>query len=521
MFPPSAESGKFYLGEETHDGDTFETLDPGKGERLALVAAGDANDVDVAVRAAREAFASGRWSGLRANERAVILHRLADLIDKHSDTLSEIESLDVGKPRTQAQAFDIPHSAKTFRYYADLSVQTRRSEPIAVTGNDARSVSQPCGVCGFIFPWNFPFLLLSWGVAPALAAGNTVVAKPAEDTPLSALYFARLAEEAGFPAGVFNVVTGFGETAGAALAKHPGLDRMSFTGSTEVGRLVAEACGRNLIPVKLELGGKGAAVLFDDIAVEQAADALVGAVTLNAGQVCCTATRWLVHESIKDRFIAKEVSLMGDVRIGYGGDSNSQLGPVVSDKQRKRVLSFAFAPDGSLVFTDPGTYNPAAPDRSYIHRILPDGAAKVVIAFPDPVFPNGVAVEADGSIVWGESYTGHVRRRRPNGMIEDFGRLPGANPVPDGMKIGADARLYVADFMGGGVHVLASNGKHEEFIRCGVATTNCAFDGESLWITDPGLNSLATEATSKGCLWRLRIPGGGAPIYKGRLGELI
>jgi gluconolactonase len=181
----------------------------------------------------------------------------------------------------------------------------------------------------------------------------------------------------------------------------------------------------------------------------------------------------------------------------------------------------AFAPDGSLVFTDPGTYNPAAPDRSYIHRILPDGAAKVVIAFPDPVFPNGVAVEADGSIVWGESYTGHVRRRRPNGMIEDFGRLPGANPVPDGMKIGADARLYVADFMGGGVHVLASNGKHEDFIRCGVATTNCAFDGESLWITDPGLNSLATEATSKGCLWRLRIPGGGAPIYKGRLGELI
>jgi acyl-CoA reductase-like NAD-dependent aldehyde dehydrogenase len=334
---------RMYIGGRwtgSSSGDTFETLDPGKGERLALVAAGDANDVDVAVRAAREAFASGRWSGLRANERAVILHRLADLIDKHSDTLSEIESLDVGKPRTQARAFDIPHSAKTFRYYADLSIQTRRSEPIAVTGNEARSVSQPCGVCGFIFPWNFPFLLLSWGVAPALAAGNPVVVKPAEDTPLSALYFARLAEEAGFPAGVFNVVTGFGETAGAALAKHPGLDRMSFTGSPEVGRLIAEACGRNLIPVKLELGGKGAAVLFDDIAVEQAADALVGAVTLNAGQVCCTATRWLVHESIKDRFIAKAVSLMGDVRIGYGGDSNSQLGPVVSDKQRKRVLSY-------------------------------------------------------------------------------------------------------------------------------------------------------------------------------------
>src|ERR1019366_4904798 len=192
-----------------------------------------------------------------------------------------------------------------FRYYADLSVHTRRREPIAVPGFDAHTFRAPYGVCGFIFPWNFPFLLVGWGVAPALAAGNTVVIKPAEDTPLSTLYFAKLAEEAGVPASVVNVVTGFGETAGAALSGHPGLKRVSFTGSPEVGRLIAEACGRNLVPVKLELGGKGGAVLFDDIDVEGAAKALSGAITLNSGQVCCTATRWIVHEKIRDEFVRK------------------------------------------------------------------------------------------------------------------------------------------------------------------------------------------------------------------------
>lgn len=322
------------------DGRTFNTVDPGRGVRLASVAAGNAREVDRAVQSAAKAFTESGWATMPANDRAVMLHRLADLIESNAGVLSELESLDVGKPRAQASAFDIPHSAKTFRYYADLSVQFRRREPIAVRGNEARSVRLPYGVCGFIFPWNFPFLLVGWGVAPALAAGNTVVIKPAEDTPLSTLYFAELAEEAGFPAGVINVVTGLGETAGAALAAHPGLQRMSFTGSPEVGRLVGEVCGRNLVPAKLELGGKGAAVLFDDIAVEAAAEALVGAVTLNAGQVCCTATRWVVHEKIADRFIDKAISVMNSLKIGYGGNPETQLGPVVSEKQRARVRSY-------------------------------------------------------------------------------------------------------------------------------------------------------------------------------------
>jgi len=319
---------------------TFETRDPGNGSVLAKVAAGDVADVGAAVAAAETAFRKSGWASMPATERAAILHRLADVIDRDQEIIAQIESLDVGKPRGQAIAFDVPHAAQSFRYYADLAVKARRSEPFEVAGFEAHSMKVPYGVCGFIFPWNFPFLLVGWGVAPALAAGNTVVIKPAEDTPLSTLYFAKLAEEAGVPPGVINVVTGLGHTAGAALAAHPGLKRMSFTGSPEVGRLIAEACGRNLVPVKLELGGKGAAVIFDDVDVDAVAESLAAAVTLNAGQVCCTATRWLVHEKIRDQFIKKATATMSGMKIGYGADPETQIGPVVSEKQRGRVLGY-------------------------------------------------------------------------------------------------------------------------------------------------------------------------------------
>jgi aldehyde dehydrogenase (NAD+) len=339
----SAQPLNMFIGGKwvaARDGKTFETRDPGEGTVLANVAAGEAKDVDAAVAAAHEAFRKSGWATMPVNDRAVILHRLADLITKRQEVIAEIESLDVGKPRGQAAGFDVPHAAQTFRYYADLAVHTRRREPIAVSGLEAYTLRVPYGVCGFIFPWNFPFLLVAWGIAPSLAAGNTVVIKPAEDTPLSTLYFARLAEEAGVPAGVVNIVTGFGETAGAALGRHPGLKRMSFTGSPEVGRLIAEACGKNLVPVKLELGGKGAAVIFDDVDVDAAADSLAGAITLNAGQVCCTASRWLVHEKIRDRFVARATATMGGMKIGYGADPDTKIGPVVSEKQRARVLGY-------------------------------------------------------------------------------------------------------------------------------------------------------------------------------------
>lgn len=226
------------------------------------------------------------------------------------------------------------------RYFINISLHVQHRVPLAVAGHEARTVRLPWGPCGFIFPWNFPFLLIGWNIAPALAAGNTVVIKPAEDTPLSALYLGKLAQQVGIPDGVINVVTGYGETAGAALAAHPKLKRMSFTGSPEVGRMVAEVCGRNLTPVKLELGGKGAAVLFEDIDVEATAESLANAITFHSGQVCCDATRWLVQRPIYDRFVDACVSRLKQVHVGYQMDQGTQMGPVVSEKQRQRILGY-------------------------------------------------------------------------------------------------------------------------------------------------------------------------------------
>lgn len=334
---------KMFIGGEwveATDGSTFQTLDPGDGTPLAIVTAGGAADIDRAVTAARKAFRTSGWGTMAVKDRAVLIHRLADLVDKHRPILVELESLDVGKPLAQADGFDIPNVAQTLRYYADLAVHTRQREPLPVSGFDAWQIRVPYGVAAFVLPWNFPLLLVGWNISPALAAGNTVVVKPAEDTPLSTLYFCKLVEEAGIPPGVVNVVPGFGEAAGRALAVHPGINRMGFTGSPEVGRLIAAACGRNLVPVKLELGGKGAAVVFDDVDPVATAQSLVGAVTLNAGQVCCTATRWLVHERIYDAFVSTARRLMEQIQIGHELASGTQMGPAVSEKQRERIVGY-------------------------------------------------------------------------------------------------------------------------------------------------------------------------------------
>ena len=334
---------KMFIGGEwvtSADEAVFETRDPGDGSVLATVSEGRPADVDRAVEAARKAFKVSGWAVMPPNYRAVLLHRLADLVDANAAILAQIESLDVGKPLPQATAFDVPNLAQTLRWYADLSVYARLREPIAVSKFDARTVRSPYGVAAFVLPWNFPLLLVGWNLSPALAAGNTVVLKPAEDTPLSSLYFCKLVEEAGIPKGVVNVVPGYGETAGAALASHPGINRMAFTGSPEVGKLIAQACAKNLVPVKLELGGKGAAVVFDDVDPKQVAAQLGGAVTRNSGQVCCTATRWLLQEKVADKVTREAVRIMKSMRIGHGLDEATQMGPVVSEKQRKRVLGY-------------------------------------------------------------------------------------------------------------------------------------------------------------------------------------
>ena len=324
---------------ESSSGETFITHDPGSGETIAEVFHLQPDDVNKAVEAADRTFRETNWAKLTPNERGVILHRLADEVEKRKSIIGQLESLDAGKILWQAEG-DVQNFVDTVRYYADMALYVQPRNALAVKGHEAWTMRHPWGPCGFIFPWNFPLLLVGWGIAPALAAGNTVVIKPAEDTPLSTLYLAHVAQEVGVPDGVINVVPGYGESTGAALAGHPGLKRMSFTGSPEVGRLVAEACGRNLVPVKLELGGKGAAVIFSDVDVQDTAEKLVGAITFHTGQVCCDATRWLIHKDIYDEFVSSCVDRLQKVTVGYQLEDSTQMGPVVNEKQRERVLGY-------------------------------------------------------------------------------------------------------------------------------------------------------------------------------------
>jgi aldehyde dehydrogenase (NAD+) len=363
------------------DRGTFETHDPGSGEKLATVPHFTDKDVDGAVAAAQKAFDTSGWATMPPNERGALLHRLADEVERRIPIIGQIEALDAGKIEAHAQG-DVANFVATIRYFADMAQHISRRNVLAVKGHEAWTMRQPWGPCGFIFPWNFPFLLIGWGIAPALAAGNTVVIKPAEDTPLSAIYLSRLAKEVGLPDGVINVVTGLGETTGSALSKHPGLRRMSFTGSPEVGRLVAEACGKNLTPVKLELGGKGAAVVFEDVDIADTAAKLVGAITFHSGQVCCDATRWLIHRSIYQKFVDECVKRMKDVRVGYQMQDGTQMGPVVNEKQRKRVLSYLDrgVKEGARMVLEGGPAEVPGKNGHYVKPALMEGTLENVAA---------------------------------------------------------------------------------------------------------------------------------------------
>lgn len=363
--------GQFLGGADSRLG---EAVNPSDGTFLTKVAMGGAEDIEQAVRAAEKAFL--RWANLSPSDRAIVMHRFAEALGRHAAELAELESLDVGKSITAAEGFDVPFGIECLRYFAKLSLHTQPSRPLAIKNIEARSNRVPFGVCGFIFPWNFPFLLLMWGVAPALAAGNTVVVKCSEVTPLTSLYTARIAREAGLPDGVLNIVVGEGPTAGAALANHPRIKRMSFTGSPKAGRLVGEACGRNLVPCKLELGGKGAAVIFDDVDVETVATKLAGAITLNTGQVCCTATRWLVHEKIYDSFAEKVVAALKRTKIGPAIERDTEMGPLVSQVQRQRVLSYIERGEssGAKVILAGGSVSPhGAENGFYVEPTLLEG----------------------------------------------------------------------------------------------------------------------------------------------------
>jgi len=326
-------------------GKTFATPNPATGETLANIAEGDAEDIDRAVRAARRAFEDGPWSKMTASERGRIIWRIGDLILEHTDELAQLESLDNGKPFGVAQAADVPLAADLFHYMAGWATKIEGntiniSVPYMPGANfHAYTLREPVGVCGQIIPWNFPLLMAAWKLGPALATGNCVILKPAEQTPLSALRLAELMAEAGLPEGVVNVVTGFGETAGAALAAHDDVDKIAFTGSTEVGKLIVQAAAGNLKKVTLELGGKSPNIVFDDAdtgAVEGAANAIF----FNHGQCCVAGSRLFVQEDRFDEVVNGVAEIAKGIKLGPGMEDGTQMGPLVSDEQLRRVTGF-------------------------------------------------------------------------------------------------------------------------------------------------------------------------------------
>src|SRR6185295_19429701 len=290
---------------EAASGKTFETPNPATGQTLARVAEGDAEDIDRAVRAARKAFDEGPWSHTGPNARERILLKIADLIEQHADELAEIETLDNGKTLTESRNVDVPAAAATFCYYAGWVTKIYGETNPSDASFFNYTLREPVGVCGQIIPWNFPLLMAAWKLAPALACGNTCVLKPAEQTPLTALRLGELLLEAGVPAGVVNIVTGFGPTAGGAIVRHPLIDKIAFTGSTEVGKEIHRETAGTLKRVSLELGGKSPNIVFADADTDAAVEGALLGVFFCAGQVCCAGTRLFVEQSMHDEFADK------------------------------------------------------------------------------------------------------------------------------------------------------------------------------------------------------------------------
>src|SRR6202046_560498 len=352
---------------EAASGKTFETPNPATGETLARVAEGDAEDINRAVKAARTAFDEGPWSRMTPSERGRIIWRIGDLILEHTDELAQLESLDNGKPFVVAQAADVPLAADLFHYMAGWATKIEGntiniSVPYMPGANFHSSpLREPIGVGRQIIPWNFPLLMAAWKLGPALATGNCVVLKPAEQTPLTALRLAGLIAEAGMPDGVVNVVPGFGETAGAALAAHNDVDKVAFTGSTEVGKLIVQAAGAtNLKKLTLELGGKSPNIVFDDAsAVEGAANAIF----FNHGQCCVAGSRLFVQENRFDEVVDGVAEIAKSIKLGAGMEAGTQMGPLVSDEQFQRVSGFLESgkADGATALAGGGRFG----DRGY------------------------------------------------------------------------------------------------------------------------------------------------------------
>ena len=327
-------------------GKTFPVTNPATGEVIARVAEGDKADVDKAVKAARRAFESGPWPSMSPSARGRLIHRIGDLILDHLEELAQLESLDNGKPISVARAADVPLAADIFHYMSGWCTKRHGTTiPLQVLytpGVEYHSYTrpEPVGVVGQIIPWNFPILMAAWKLAPALAVGCTVVLKVAEETPLSALLLGEILQEAGLPDGVVNIITGFGETAGAALAGHLGVDKVAFTGSTEVGRLIVKAAANDLKKVSLELGGKSPNIILADADLDSAIPGAASAIFFNHGQCCCAGSRLYVEQKIFDKVVEGIAKEAKQIKLGPGLDPSTQMGPMVSEIQQQRVCGY-------------------------------------------------------------------------------------------------------------------------------------------------------------------------------------
>ncbi|MCM3571210.1 aldehyde dehydrogenase family protein [Neobacillus mesonae] len=319
---------------------TFQTLNPANNEVIAEVHEASDEDIDSAVQAAKNAFEKGPWSTMTPLERGDLIYKLATLIEEHKQYIAEIDSLDNGKPISEVLENDLPNAIGQFKYFSGWASKLT-GQHIPVNGNFLNYTRhEPVGVVGQIIPWNFPFMMAAWKIAPALATGCTVVLKPAEQTPLSALYLAKLVQEAGFPKGVINIVNGHGETTGSALVKHPSVDKIAFTGSTEVGKIIMKEAANTMKRVTLELGGKSPNIVLKDADIDKAANGVFAGIMYNQGEVCSAGSRAYVHSSIYDKFVDKLVALTKDVKLGTGLQSGTTMGSLVSQEQKERVMNY-------------------------------------------------------------------------------------------------------------------------------------------------------------------------------------
>ncbi len=347
MKPVNLPAGKLLINGQWRDsvsGKQFATVNPANAEEICQIAEADAADVDLAVQAARDAFEIGPWRKMAATERSKLLNRLAALMEKNLEELAVLEALDNGKPYFTAKAVDVPLAIACFRYFAGWADKIQ-GRTIPINGNYfCYTRHEPVGVVGQIIPWNFPLLMLAWKLAPALATGNTIVMKPAEQTPLTALRVAELITEAGFPDGVVNMLPGFGPTAGAAIASHMDIDKVAFTGSTAVGRLVMQAAAQsNLKRVSLELGGKSPNIVFADADMDAAIEGSHFALFFNQGQSCCAGSRTFVDEKVYDEFVERSVARAKKRRVGDPFSPRTEQGPLIDSDQFEKVLAYVEA----------------------------------------------------------------------------------------------------------------------------------------------------------------------------------